>query len=63
MVAKSKRRKGWLITLLFMLVLILIGIVTYYYFIKNKEPTHGVFVYKNEIIKEEIIDGYLHQSS
>lgn len=63
MIVSSKKRKGWLTTLLFILVLILIGAGTYYYFIKNKEPTHGIFVFINQIRGEEVTHGYLHQSS
>lgn len=62
MIVNSRNKKRYLgKSIILLLVLITIGLATYYFFIINREPTQGVFVYNNRFGKEEVVDGYLHQ--
>ena len=59
------QRKTWTKRVAFCLIgiIALIGVSGYFYFMKHKEPTHGVLVYGNEIQKEEVDLGYLYKPS
>lgn len=63
MTFKGERTRGRVMVLLFITLLIVAGSGGYFYYIKHKEPTQGIFVYNQEIRREEIISGYLYQPS
>ena len=60
MIVDSQRRRVRLIVLLLSVSLIIIGSGSYFYFIKHKEPTNGIFVY-HHIKGEGAVSGNLYQ--
>lgn len=63
MFANQERIRLGAILLLFVIFVIMAGIGGYIYFIKDRKPTQGVFVYEYDIREEGIEDGYLYSSS
>ena len=62
MIVNHQRRKIRLFILLFSVALITIGSGGYLYFMRDKDPANGIFVY-HHITREAGISGDLYQPS
>ena len=60
---KGARIRGRVVVLFLVTVIIMTGLGSYVYYIRHKEPTQGIFVYDQEMRREEIVSGHLYQSS
>lgn len=67
MIAYGAKSRIKTILLLLVIALVLAGIGVYLYFFRNKEPTHGVFVYNTDhsiVVGEELMDyGHIYKTS
>ncbi|HHX59831.1 MAG TPA: hypothetical protein GX707_03690 [Epulopiscium sp.] len=63
MVTKGERIRGRIIILFFIMLVIITGWGGCFYYMKHKQPTQGIFVYDQEMKREECVSGYLYQSS
>lgn len=66
MIAKRRNIGGIIITLLFISLLVTAGFGGYFYYMRHREPTQGIFVYDQEmrsrgIRREALASGYLYQ--
>lgn len=62
MIEKRETRRGRIIILSLIALIAIAGTGSYLYYIKYKEPTQGIFVYEQDMRKEEIVSGHLYQS-
>lgn len=60
MVSKDAGIRGRVVMLFFILLLIIVGFGGYFYYIRHKEPTQGIFVYDFDIRREEFVSGHLY---
>ncbi len=61
---KGEKVKMKFVSVILVMLVIILGLGTYVYVFKDKEPTHGVFVYDDGQDKGEgVLSGYLYSPS